>query len=262
MSKKQQITSFLLYNICEVIGLHNIALLAGILLILDSVSMLIFGSVTASNFLPAFIGVSIICYISIERYAHKRIKYITRILAAFFCITFIFSSLAIYINSSRIPPNGADAIIVLGAGLNGENVSLTLSYRLDAAIEYHNNNPESVIVVSGGQGTNEIIPEALAMKNYLVKNGIDEDSIIMEDKSSRTFENFQFSKEILDEHYSNEDYTTVYVTNGFHIWRAGMIAKKLGLNAFGLSSKSVAWLEPTNYIREYFSLIKYFVLDS
>ena len=99
------------------------------------------------------------------------------------------------------------------------------------------------------------------MKNYLTENGIDEKYILMEDKSSRTVENFEFSKDILDK-YFNKEYTVIYVTNGFHIFRAGMIAEKTGLNAYGLSSESVLWLEPTNYIREYFSLIKYFLLDN
>ena len=245
--------------------MQKVAIGIGIILILNSAAVSITTSLTLGNFLPAIIGVVIISYTllykKIKAHTPKYVQILIKSAMALFAATFAFSSFTVYKNSVRIPPDGADAVIVLGAGLNGKDVSLTLAHRLDAAIEYHNKNPESIIVVSGGQGPNEIIPEALAMKNYLTENGIDEKYILMEDKSSRTVENFEFSKDILDK-YFNREYTVIYVTNGFHIFRAGMIAEKTGLNAYGLSSESVLWLEPTNYIREYFSLIKYFLLDN
>ena len=91
-----------------------------------------------------------------------------------------------------------DAVIVLGAGLRGENLSLILRNRLDAAVEYYNENPEAVIVVSGGQGPDEDIPEAEAMERYLYEQGVPLNKIIKEDKSTSTEENFKFSKELLE----------------------------------------------------------------
>ena len=99
------------------------------------------------------------------------------------------------------------------------------------------------------------------MKKYLVSVGVPEEAIIEEDKSSRTVENFQFSKKILDDIFVTKDYEVVYTTNGFHIFRAGLIAKQEGLNAHGLNAESVSFLAPTQYLREYFSILKFLALD-
>ena len=120
-----------------------------------------------------------------------------------------------------------NAVIVLGAGVNGEKVSLALEGRLNAAVEYHKENPKALIVVSGGQGAGEDISEAEAMKRYLIEKGVPEAIIIKEDKSTSTSENFLFSKKKLDEIFVGE-YTIAYITNDYHIYRAGGIAENAG----------------------------------
>ena len=125
-----------------------------------------------------------------------------------------------------------DAVIVLGAGIHGENLSITLRNRLDAAVEYHKKNPDALIVVSGGQGPQEDITEALAMKRYLLEKDIPFDLIIEEGRSTSTAENFRFSKELLDERLG-DDYSVVFVTDDFHIYRAEMTAELEGVNVTG-----------------------------
>ena len=63
----------------------------------------------------------------------------------------------IYTSAHDDPEEGADVLIVLGCAVHGERVSLTLSYRLDRAIEYLNANPNTVAIVSGGQGQGDQI---------------------------------------------------------------------------------------------------------
>ncbi len=121
-----------------------------------------------------------------------------------------------------------DAVIVLGAGLRGENLSLILKNRLDKAVEYYNENPEAVIVVSGGQGPDEDIPEAWAMERYLYEQGVPLSKIVKEDKSTSTEENFRFSKAILDENFQG-DYSIGFITDDFHVYRAGKTAEAVGL---------------------------------
>ena len=77
-----------------------------------------------------------------------------------------------------------DAIIVLGAGIRGEQVTRILANRLNTAIEYHKKNPSAKIIVTGdqGQGRREFIPESLAMKRYLIAIGIPEEIIFEENK--------------------------------------------------------------------------------
>ncbi len=123
-----------------------------------------------------------------------------------------------------------DAVIVLGAGIHGEALSITLRNRLNSAVAYHEKNPDAVIVVSGGQGSQEDITEALAMKRYLLTKGIPEDKIIEEGNSTSTAENFEFSKEILDERFGDE-YSVVFVTDDFHIYRAEMTAESQGIKS-------------------------------
>lgn len=121
-----------------------------------------------------------------------------------------------------------DAVIVLGAGLRGDRVTIPLKMRLDKAVEYHTKNPYAVIVVSGGQGFQETVSEASAMEKYLIENGVNPDKILTEDMATSTSENMRFSKEILDETLG-ERYKTVVITNNFHIFRSMALAKKEGL---------------------------------
>ena len=126
--------------------------------------------------------------------------------------------------------NDEDAIIVLGAGIHGERVSLTLRDRLNAAIDCFDQNPDVLIVVSGGQGPQEDITEALAMERYLIEHGIPAEAIIKEERSTSTAENFAFSKALLDERLG-ENYSAAYITNDFHILRAGQVASRQGFDS-------------------------------
>ncbi len=117
-----------------------------------------------------------------------------------------------------------DAIIVLGAAIHGERPSLTLRDRLDTALEYHSKNPDAFIVVSGGKGPQESITEALAMERYLLENGVSQERIIKEEKATSTYENFIYSKEILDKRLG-KDYSVAFISNEYHIYRAQGIAK-------------------------------------
>ena len=120
-----------------------------------------------------------------------------------------------------------DAVIVLGAGINGDKVTLPLKMRLDVALEYCNKNPDAVVVVSGGQGFQETVTEAYAMEKYLVEKGIEKERIIKEEMATSTEENMAFSKKILDERFVN-GYSVVVVTNNFHVFRSVCYAKDAG----------------------------------
>ena len=154
------------------------------------------------------------------------------------------------------PEEEADYLIVLGAGLRGDRPSLVLMYRIEAAAEYLLANPESNVVVSGGQGANEWISEAEAMKKALVDLGVDESRIFLEDKSTSTNENLTFSKRFIP-----EDASVVIVTNKFHVFRACHLAREIGYESVsGLGAENVWWLNPTNYLRECMAVFKDVVL--
>jgi uncharacterized SAM-binding protein YcdF (DUF218 family) len=148
-----------------------------------------------------------------------------------------------------------DAIIVLGAGIRGETVTEILQYRLDKAIDYWYKNPNVLIIVSGGQGPGEKISEAAAMERYLISKGIPVNQLIKEEKSSSTYENFVYSKKILDEQLG-KSYRIVLITNGFHIYRSSQIAKEVGFSSNHLHADMQGYLILPTYIREFVAVIK------
>lgn len=177
---------------------------------------------------------------------------------AAFIVFFIVCCTVMIAAQGTPPESGADAIIILGGGVKGHVATIAVQTRLEAAIGYLNANPKTIAVVSGGQGRQEEVPEALVMEEYLLRAGIDESRIIQEDKSTSTWENFVNSKAILDRKFG-KNYKVVYVTNEFHIYRAGLTAKKAGLNAEGLSSPSALYLYPNNFLRETLAIGKTWV---
>ncbi|MCR5844939.1 MAG: YdcF family protein [bacterium] len=148
---------------------------------------------------------------------------------------------------------GLDYIIVLGAQVKESGPSVVLQYRLDEAARYLRENPETICIVSGGQGPNEPYTEGSVMYSYLVKRGIDPSRIIVEDKASTTRENIEFSMELMD----SPDSSVGIVTNNFHVFRGVRIAKKLGLtDVCGIAAKSRPIYLPNNVLREFFGITK------
>lgn len=162
----------------------------------------------------------------------------------------IFS--ALMIKAILTTPNEPTTVIILGCKVKGTTPSLMLRNRLDGAVIYLNNNPQALCIVSGGQGENEDISEAEAMEIYLINQGISKNRIYRENKSINTHENLKFSKEILSSLDLGND--IAIVTDGFHQYRAGLIANKLSLNVTSISVKTKWYLVPTYWVREWFGL--------
>lgn len=155
--------------------------------------------------------------------------------------------------------------IVLGAGLeNGRIPNLILKERLDAAINSEEENPTQYIVLSGGQGKDEYVPEAQAMSEYLRERGIDNKKIIIEDKSKDTDENLKFSKEKIEEHSQKSiaEVNIKIITTDYHAFRSSILAKKNGyVNFDNYSSSEVWYFIPSTYIREGFAVVKSILFD-
>ncbi len=149
-------------------------------------------------------------------------------------------------------PAGLDYIIILGARVNGTEPSLSLQTRVNKAVEYLNENPETLVVASGGQGEDEEIPEAECIIRLLREAGIDESRIIREDKSTSTAENIRFSYALMED----ENATVGVVTNGYHMFRAKLIARSNGDHpVYGVAAGSSRFLLPHNMTREFMTLV-------
>lgn len=153
-----------------------------------------------------------------------------------------------------------DCIIVLGAQVRENGPSVVLKYRLDTAIAYLNENRDTVCIVSGGKGANEPFSEAEGMAEYLLEKGIEEDRIILEDRSRNTAENIQNSRELI----MGETYQGVgIVTNNFHVFRAVEIAKAQGLeNVCGIAADSNVLYLPNNVLRECCGILKDWIMKN
>lgn len=145
-------------------------------------------------------------------------------------------------------------IIVLGCRVRGDEPSLSLIKRLDAAYKFLLFNPESVAILSGGQGKDENISEAQCMQQLLYARGISKNRLILEDRSTSTDENIRFSLQIIET--LDLDRNVAIATSEYHQKRAANICKKYGLNSTPVSSKTKRTLLPTFLLRELFAEIK------
>lgn len=152
-------------------------------------------------------------------------------IAALFLLLIIITvmiEIEILIFAHTAKPVKSDAIIVLGCAVYGYHPSPFFQARLDEALRLYKNGYAKYIIVSGGKGAGELISEARAGKDYLIGEGIPGDMILMEDNSFSTYENLYFSKKIM---HMESLKTAIVVSNKFHLKRASLIAKRLGINA-------------------------------
>ncbi|WP_433775406.1 YdcF family protein [Bacillus wiedmannii] len=154
------------------------------------------------------------------------------------------------------PRRNQDFIIVLGSGLINDKVPPLLASRINKAIEFYHKQAAvttpPTIIFSGGQGLDENLPEAEAMQKYAVEKGIPIEHTIKEDRSTTTFENMLFSKQIMDSLKGN--YKSIFTTNNFHLFRAGLYARQANLNSQGIGSKTAFYYWPNAMIREYIAV--------
>lgn len=148
-----------------------------------------------------------------------------------------------------------DYLIVLGAQVREDRPSTVLQHRLDRAAAYLEQNPDTICIVTGGQGFNEPRPEADVMAEYLESQHVDPTRIVRENQARNTDQNIEFSMAFLDP----ADDRVGIVTNDFHVFRGTRIARKKGLaHVCGISAPSNPWYLPNNVLRECFGIAKGF----
>ncbi|WP_081168787.1 YdcF family protein [Lactococcus garvieae] len=180
-------------------------------------------------------------------------------------LTFIFLAYLFYSWMYQMFPvkKQIDYIIVLGSGITSEEVPPLLKSRLDKGIEYFYKNPSSKFIVSGGQGADEPVSEAYAMRKYLVSQHIPQESIIMEDQSTTTYENMLFSKQRMEEDWQphaqdgKAQPVVIFSTNNYHVLRARLYARRVHLKAEGVGAPTAFYFLPTALIREYMALLSH-----
>lgn len=241
-----------------------VLIIAGGLLIADTLFVLTRCYVNLGVIMPAVIGAPLLLiglflplFVKLSRKSRlfRAAAFLVSLAYLLFGVLFAVTTGLMLISSASPAPN-ADAVIVLGSGIRGDHPSLTLKYRLDAALDYLKESPDSLVIVSGGQGPDEIVSEASVMKKYLVSHGVDPGRVIEEERSESTQENFEFSKAIVDERLGSGA-RVVFVTTRFHVFRAERVAAKLGISAEGVPAKGVWYITLNDYLRECAAITAY-----
>ena len=193
-------------------------------------------------------------------------RWCARVLLALFCLGFAFflSLEAWVISGARGGADGPEevsCVLILGAGVDGTQPSLTLARRLDAALAYLADRPDIPVIVSGCQGVGEDITEAECMARYLAAHGMDESRIWKEEQASSTRTNFLYSLALMDERGLNKNAPFAVVTSDYHIARSRYIAAREGTAPDGLvmvpsalpQSVYYVFLTANFYVREAFA---------
>ena len=141
-----------------------------------------------------------------------------------------------------------DYIIVLGTYERSDYVGDVLQERLDAAVQYLQDNENTMVIVSGGKTENKIVSEAKTMSDYLIVQGISSNRIIQEKQSSNTRQSLHYCERLIP-----EESTVGIVTSEYHLYRAVRIAKTAGMEeAYGIGAPCSSLLELNYMVRECF----------
>lgn len=159
--------------------------------------------------------------------------------------------LSAWVNRIHLKQTGYDQIVVLGSGLMKDQVTPLLAARIQKGIDLAKKNPKALLILSGGQGPDETIPEGEAMKKWALDHGADPARTIAETKSKNTQENLLYSSQFFPDRHSR----TAIVTTGYHVFRALIFAKEQYIPAKGFGSKTKWYFSLNAILREYAAFV-------
>ena len=159
------------------------------------------------------------------------------------------------------PRQHCDYMVVLGAGVRGDVPSLSLRNRIDAAYDYLTEHPDVTAILSGGQGEGENITEAQCMFDHLTAMGIDESRLWMEDQATSTWENLNFSLDMIEEKTGQRPEELGVLSSEYHLFRASLFADACGVEFLGVPAKTTKLSLRVNYfMREVAGVWHYLLL--
>lgn len=232
-----------------------------LLFFIEGINMIRHEGMKPSNFLSMLFSILLAGYLVIWPSAGNLGKDVigtTLYTIISFAAVYILTLMAMYtlsaiLNLIHLKKNRkADYIIVLGAGILGTKVPPLLAARIDRGIELLHRNPDAKLIMSGGQGPGEDIPESEAMAFYALERGVDIECIMMEQKSVSTEENLRFSRELM----VKENPKIIIVTTAYHVFRALLLARRQGIKCAGFGAKTKWYFTLNALIREFAGYLK------
>lgn len=194
----------------------------------------------------------------------KLTKVVVRVVTVLLCVglvAFAVTEFFIVRASFGDVEEPARYLLVLGAKVNPGGPSLALRNRIDAAYAYLTAHPETTAILSGGQGPDEPMTEALCMAQALEEMGIDPARLWLEDRSTSTWENLKFTLALIEERTGARPEKLAVVSSEFHLFRAGLFAGDLGLETLGVPARTTLPVLKVNYfIREAVAVWHYLLI--
>ena len=159
------------------------------------------------------------------------------------------------------PKEQVEYVVVLGAKVNRHGPSVSLWDRICAAYEYAVDHPDTTLILSGGQGTDEPITEAECMHRELVELGIDPKQLRMEDEATSTWENLKFSLDLMEEETGVRPQKIGVLSSEYHLFRASLFAKACDVEFVGIPARTSRWGQRINhFMREVAGVWHYLIL--
>ena len=239
-------------------------LVVGGILVANGVTMIRRESLRPANLLSLAAGAAIFVVIGVDEVADRAgdvklsllstglnllFAYVSFLLVSYVCYAYVYGKVA--------RTDGADFVVVLGAGLRSDGqVTTLLANRLDRGIEVwaaldRHADPDfaPMLIVSGGKGSDERRSEAAAMAAYLTERGFPDDRLLLEDQSRTTEENLVFSRAIMDD--LRPGARVAVVTSDFHAFRAAVLARQLGIRGQVTGARVAGYYRPSALLREF-----------
>ncbi len=210
----------------------------------------------------------LLCYnvfsIAFRRYP-QTVKILRRIFTAVLCvgicIVLVTTGIVVYAAQGSDLRLACEYVLVLGCKVNPHGPSLSLSERIDATYQYLIKNPDAICIASGGQGPDEPMTEAQCIYDNLTAMGIDPSRIWLEENSTSTWENLNFSMDLIEAKTGSRPTAIGLVSSEYHLFRAALLAKECGITVQGIPAKT-SWLalRLNNYLREAAGVWHYLIL--
>lgn len=248
----------------SVLVLGSVIAFPGLLIILffiEGIKVIRHEGLRPSNLLSVLFSVLLYVYLAVWPFVGKLKKNGTgTVLYAIVSLSalYILSLLAMYSLSAILnlvhlkKDRDADYIVVLGCGIMGDRVTPLLAARIERGAELLRYNPNAVLILSGGQGPGESIPESQAMAAYALERGVPMEKMVLEQKSVSTEENLVFSRALMD----GEAPKILIVTTAYHVFRALILARKLGIKCAGFGARTKWYFTLNALMREFAGYLK------
>lgn len=200
----------------------------------------------------------------LQRKYPKDARILRRVFTVILCIGLIVVGIteAIIIEASfGDPKEHCDYVVVLGAKVRPDGPSVSLMDRIHAAADYLNEHPDVIAIVSGGQGADEPMTEAQCMHDELIALGIDESRIWTEDSATSTWENLQFSLDLIEEKTGVRPEKIGILSSEYHLFRASLFADACGVESVGIPAATSRLSQKINhFMREVAGVWHYLIL--